>query len=369
MYRFASLDECEIKVMAPVPYFPPLRIHDKWYRFSQVKRKEVIDGFEIYHPRFIITPKLGMSFYGLFMFLSVFQTVYSIQKQYDFDLIDAHFVYPDGFAAVLLGHFFNKPVVISARGTDINLYTKFPLIKKLLSFTLNRGDRIISVCTALKNEIVKLGIDSSKIAVIPNGVDSSKFYPIKKEEARKKLHLPSDKKIILSVGELIPRKGFEVLIEAVHRLKYEYQEINLTFYIAGEGVYRNYLEERIDALGLNEVIDLVGAVDHKDLLWWYNAADIFCLASDREGWPNVIVESLSCGTPVVATNVWGIPEIVTSDNLGILVDRDEMKIAGGILKALHKRWESSHFTEFAENNTWQRVAEMVHQEFSNILSR
>jgi glycosyltransferase involved in cell wall biosynthesis len=303
------------------------------------------------------------------LFLSVLSKVRNVQKDFDFDLIDAHYVYPDGFAAVLLGKFLKKPVVVSARGTDINLYTKLPLIKRLISYTLRKANSVISVCQALKNEMVKIGVEDKKISVIPNGVDPKKFFPTKKEVAREKLSLPLNKKILLSVGALIPRKGFELLIGAISLLKDDFNENELLLAIVGEGDFRRHLEGKIDALGLGSKVKLIGAVRHCQLSLWYNAADLFCLASDREGWPNVLFESLACGTPVVATKVWGIPEILRSEKLGILVERDPDEIAKGILKGLKKDWDYSHIVEYAQENTWHKVAKRVFTEFTKVINR
>src|SRR5262245_4414123 len=116
MTYFSALKECEVKVVAPVPYFPALRINHRW-RFSQVCRQEIRDELEVFHPRYLITPKIGMSLYGWLMFFSVLSTVKKVQRNFAFDLIDAHYVYPDGFAAVLLGRLLRKPIVVSARGS------------------------------------------------------------------------------------------------------------------------------------------------------------------------------------------------------------------------------------------------------------
>jgi len=144
MTQFARLDGCEVKVVAPVPYFPPIKANWRW-RFSQVAPSEVRDGIEVYHPRYYMTPKWGMTLYGILMFLSVVLAVRKLRRDFDFDLIDAHFVYPDGFAAVLLGKCFNKPVVVTARGSDVNLYSAFPIIHRLLRYTLNEAKSVIAV--------------------------------------------------------------------------------------------------------------------------------------------------------------------------------------------------------------------------------
>jgi glycosyltransferase involved in cell wall biosynthesis len=240
MTHVAKLEGCSIKVVAPVPYFPPLKGNWRW-KFSQVFPIEVRDGIEVYHPRYYMVPKVGMTLYGVMMFLSVLQTVRTVQKVFDFDLIDAHFVYPDGFAAVLLGWFFGKPVVVSARGSDINLYSKFPVIRKILQYTLRKADKTIAVCQALKDAMIQLGIADSKISVIPNGVDHRKFFYVPKEEARRRLGLASGKKVILSVGGLIPRKGFDLLINSLPPLK-QVLGYDLCLVIIGEGPLRHTLE-------------------------------------------------------------------------------------------------------------------------------
>jgi teichuronic acid biosynthesis glycosyltransferase TuaC len=149
MTQFAKLDGCDVKIVAPVPYFPRFKLNWRW-RFSQVVRREFRDGVEVYHPRYFMTPKVGMVLYGWMMFLSVLPIVKKIQKNFDFDLIDAHFIYPDGFAAVLLGQLFGKPVVVSARGSDINLFETLPVIRKLLQYVLRKAARVIAVSQALK---------------------------------------------------------------------------------------------------------------------------------------------------------------------------------------------------------------------------
>lgn len=366
MTNFARLNGSKVQVIAPVPYFPPIKIGSRW-KFSQVAQQEVIEGVPVYHPRYLMTPKVGMATYGLTMFLSVLPTVMRIKREFDFDLIDTHYVYPDGFAAVLLGRFFKKPVVVSARGSDINLFVNFPLIRKLLQYTLFSANQVIAVCQALKDAMIQLKVPENKISVIPNGVDVTKFYPVAKEECRRKLGLP-DKRVLLSVGELIPRKGFDLLIRALKILNEQFHEKNLYLVIVGEGKLRKDLEALVVSLNLNHQVLLVGAVPHHELNLWYSAADFFGLASDREGWPNVVLESLACGTPVIATNVWGIPEIVVSDEIGILTNRNEREIAKGISLALKKSWDAETIIRYAHDRTWDKVARAVSNVFESALS-
>jgi len=330
---------CEIEVVAPVPYFPPIGIFKKWYKFSQIKNRENIEGLKTCHPRFFVTPKVGMLFYGFFMFLSVFTTVKQIKKGFNFDLIDAHYIYPDGFAAVLLGKVFKKPVVVSARGTDINLYPFFPFIRKQIIYTMKNAKKIISVCEALKDKMISLGVQKDKIEVIPNGVDTKKFKVISQLKSRTNLELPIDRKILLSVGCLVKHKGFQRLIGALDIIKKGWDKHKPPFLvIVGDGPYRTKLELKIKQLRLENDTALVGVKPHADLYKWFNAADLFCLASSREGWPNVLLEALACGVPVVATRVDGIPEIIYSEEYGFLVDnQDKKQLAKAISDGLSRK--------------------------------
>lgn len=365
MFHFAKLKDCDIKVVAPIPYCPPWPQLGKWYQNSQIKRYEVMDGIEVFHPRYPLIPKLSMPVHGLSLFLSSIELLKKINHTFSFDLIDGHYIYPDGFAAVLLGKALKKPVVLSARGSDINQFTQFKFIKPMLRYALNHADHVISVCDALKQEMVDLGINNGKISVISNGVDSNQFYPVDKNKARNKLALPHNKKIILSVGSLIPRKGFHVILDSLPRLLQK--DTNIHFYIIGEGPFRSSLERQIESLNLTKHVFLVGERPNRELKTWYSAADVFCLASSREGWANVIMESLACGTPVVATNVWGAPEILISTDIGMLVERTPEALYNVLKTALETTWDRKRIRDHVKDRNWCTVAKEVNSVFRSVL--
>ncbi len=367
MTHVAKLDSCQVKVVAPVPYHPPLKISHRW-RFSQVQRREMRDGLEVYHPRYFILPKVGMTLYGAQMFASVLPTLRKIQRHFDFDLLDAHYVYPDGFAAVLLGRVLGTPVVVSARGSDINLYAQLPAIRRLLRYTLQRAHKVIAVSEALKQAILHLGIPDAKVSVIPNGVDMQKFCPVPRQMARRRLGLAGGP-LLLSVGNLVANKGFDLLIRALQRLVDEYHLDGLRLAIVGEGGERPALENLAVRLSLADRVHFTGAVPHEELYLWYSAADVFCLPSRREGWPNVLLESLACGTPVVATAVGGIPEIIGMDDLGLLCAGEVSALAYKLCQALHKPWQTDSLRRYAASHTWERTAQAVVQIFSAVLDR
>jgi teichuronic acid biosynthesis glycosyltransferase TuaC len=365
MTPLLSGDACQFQVVAPVPYFPPIKLGYRW-RFSQIARQEMTGDVAVFHPRYFMTPKVGRALYGLAMFLSVLPKVKEIRTAFDFDIIDAHFAYPDGFAAVLLGQYFKKPVVVTSHGTDINLLPQFPLIRQLLRYTLLKADRVIAVCQALKDAMIQLQIPGEKIAVIPNGVDISKFHPIPREEARSRLNIPH-RRVILSVGSLIPVKGYDLLLKALKTVVQEFGETNVYLVIAGEGPSRGKIENLASSLGLSEYVRLLGAVPHNELNVWYNVADLFCLASSREGWPCVLLESLACGTPVVATDTWGVPELISSETIGLLTQRDERDMAEKIHLALKTPWHRDEIVRYACEHTWDRAAQAVFEVFNSAL--
>ena len=364
--HLARLQGCEVKVVAPVPYFPPVRLGQRW-RYSQVVRQEVIEGVEVAHPRYFLTPKVGMSFYGAMMYRSVLPFMKRVQERFDFDLIDSHYVYPDGFAAVQLARSLRKPVTVSARGSDIHEYASYPLIRRRLRSTLGEADGIVAVSDSLKKCIVDLGVPESRITTIPNGVDDTKFHPVPRAEARRRLKLPEGP-IILSVGRLVPLKGFDLLIKALRILRDEFQHKDLSLVILGDGPERQSLAHTARSLGLSDRVMMANAVPHAELPLWYSAADLSCLASSREGWPNVVLESMACGTPVVAAKVGGIPEIIRSDRVGLLTERGERPLALGIQEALRRSWQSDAIVDFARQHSWQRAAVSIKELFSTVLA-
>ncbi|MDI6735723.1 MAG: glycosyltransferase family 4 protein [bacterium] len=358
---------CSLKVVAPVPYFPPWKITKKWYKFSQIYKKEIQEGIEIFHPRWFIIPKIGMSFYGLSYFLCILWMIKKIQKEFEFDLINVHFLYPDGFAGILIRKFLHKPVIITVHGSDVNLYFKYPVIRFLNTYASKNADGIITVASSLKDKLIEAGVPGEKITVILNGLDTNKFHHLPKNEMRKELNLPLDRQILLSIGNLIEIKGFHYLIKAISEIKK--RGTPLLSIIIGEGEYKKLLQKLIDDLGLGSYVWLIGSKLKDELPKWYNAADLFCLSSLSEGCPLVLLESLSCGTPVVATDVGGCSEIISPDS-GILVKPGDItELMNGILKGFETKWDMDKVINTVERNRWERVIENIVSKFNSVLYR
>ena len=353
-----------IHVVAPVPYFPnwlpvPSRVRSipriaRWLKMSRIPVKERWGGITVYHPRYFMVPMFSAPFHGFLMFLGTIVLILQLHKRLRFECVDAHFVYPDGFAAVLIGGLLRLPVVVTGHGTDLNLYAQFWLRRLLIGWTLHRAKHVICVSMALKSIVLGLNIPENKVVVIPNGVDLNCFRPTDKTEARLMLGVPLDAEVVLTVGQLIPRKGHQFLIHAVMRLCSKFPKLML--FIIGEGSLGESLQRKVSDLGLERYVSLIGAVKNEELFRWYSAADVTCLTSSREGFPCALLESLACGTPVVATAVGGTPELINSRDLGVLVQQDVLSISEGLERALQINWIPTALAQHVRSFTWDQAA-------------
>lgn len=363
IYHLSRL--CELKVVAPIPWAPPI---GNWKKLREIPLHEVIDGIDVYHPRYLVIPKIGRSIYGYLFYTSVFKDVKRIQGSFDFDLLFGTWAYPDGFATMLMARKLKKPYVIKVHGTDVNEYIKYKLRRMMIARTLKNAEKVISVSNALKEKVKDIGVPEEKIVVIPNGVDTSKFHPMDRLKARQILGLTTNDKLILFVGNLKPVKGVAYLVEAIHILRSRLDR-SFKLIIIGDGELRNELEEKVKGLGLKDIVHFKGIRPHDEIPLWMNACDLLCLPSLNEGMPNVILEASACGTPVVATKVGGIPEILIDGKNGYLVPpRDPHKLADAILRTLSHRWNKDGILHAAGNLSWEdnskRVYDVLSQAFN-----
>ena len=367
--RVAKL--CDLKVIAPIAYFPFSGFIKKYAERKNIPKYDIIEGMEIFYPRFLSIPKFFKPLDGIFLFLSCYFFIKKNLKNFSFDLIDAHLAFPDGYEAILLKKCFNKPVTITLRGHDINDLPQYPVRFRQVKYALKNADRVFSVAKALQNEAISFGIDKTKFFVRSNGVDSTLFKPQDKIPLRKKLNLPLDKKIIVSVGHLVKRKGFHIIIQAVKKIVDKKTKDVFLVIVGGageEGDFSNKLKNLIAELRLEKYVYMAGAQLNNVLPEWYAAADISCLASSKEGWANVLLESLACGVPVVGTNVWGTPEVICSEDYGILTQRCPDKLAADLFTALNKKWDKQKIIDYAKKHSWDKLSEKLYNDFNELIS-
>ncbi len=283
-----------------------------------------------------------------------------------FDLIHAHFIWSSGYAGARLKEKYDVPFVVTGHGYDVySLPFKDDEWRAKIEYVLNTADHIITVSQSNLACIKKLDV-STPVTVIPNGFRSDLFYPRDTLECRKMLDLPQDKKIILTVGNLEPVKGQKYLVEAVQKVIRERKDVLCV--IVGAGKVRTTLTRQIRSLGLEDYIMLVGGKPHGEISLWMNACDFFILPSLNEGNPTVMFETLGCGKPFVGTRVGGVPEIITSDEYGLLVEpADPDDLAEKILVALDRRWDRGYILQYAERFTWENIAREIINVYAQVL--
>jgi glycosyltransferase involved in cell wall biosynthesis len=305
-----------------------------------------------------------MPLHGLLMYAGCIGTVRRLHRLDRFDCIDAHYVYPDGLAAVLLGKFLGIPIVVSARGSDIHTFPQFRTIRPQIRWTLRHASAAIAVSDSLRQVMTELAPALDTIEVIGNGVDALRFFPQEQQTARKKLGLELRKPIILSVAALRHVKGPDLLVRAAALVKKRLPEFTVLF--IGEGSELATLQQLAASLGCADVCRFLGRVPNENLRTYYAAADVSSLTSRNEGCPNVVLESLACGTPVVATRVGAVPGLLTPDS-GIVVETTPQSISEGLLRALEQRWDRQAISARGREHTWESVADRVNDVLSRVL--
>jgi len=340
----------KLSVIAPIPYDPLARFK----KAKTIPYKEKNNGIVIYHPRYLVIPKLFRSFTGFFLYLGIRSTLKRLVKQGQADIFSAHWVYPDGFGALLAAKELRRPIAIHALGCDINEYTRFWLRRLLIRYTLHNSDINIVKSQSLKNNITQLGIAPEKTLVVHNGVDQNVFKPLLKADARQSLGLDPVKKYVLFVGNFQIEKGLENLIRAIDLVNSEDFEL----LVIGSGPLEKQIRKLIIDINISHKVKLLGRIAHRQIPAYLSAVDLLCLPSLREGCPNIVLESLSCGTPVVATRVGAVPDIITSSSFGTIVDESSPKaLAEGLTKGLNLRGEESLAFHWY---SWDENAQVVH---------
>ena len=338
----------QLKVVAPIPWFPlKNKCFGQYSLYADVPKSEQRYNIDVYHPKYLVVPKVGMSVTPLFLALSGVKKIKQLIKEgFKPDVIDAHYVYPDGVAAALIGKWLNLPIIITARGSDINVLPQYTLPRKMILWATKKAVMNITVSNALKEEMQKLGVPANKIEVLRNGVDLETFKILPELRKAKQTNF----KQLVSVGNLIELKGHHLVIEALKNLA----DIELT--IVGEGPMEGQLKQLAIDCDVENRVNFVGYKTHQELVKLYNQADALILASSREGMPNVLLESMACGTPVLASSVGGAVEVVTSQPAGLLLEERSVKgLTNGVTSLFQSMPRLEETRDHAEQFSWERT--------------
>lgn len=370
-----------VTVINPIPWFPFSSNSERYRNFDRIPKKEIFEGIIIYHPRFFIIPRFLKIWDAFSYLLSVCPIVNKVNKTQGFDLIDLHWTYPDILSGIVISNWLDKKMSVTIRGRSaLNI---FPDTKKegcfkkekslralLLDNLLPQADMVVSVSRQLEKLTVQAVGSVEKSCVIPNGVSVDTFFYLGKEKARAHLDLLRGDKIILSVGNLIYGKGFDRVFRILKNIKSAIS--NVKYYVVGTsgaaGDYKKKLNKMVERLNLKDAVKFVGKVDHKNLVLWYNAADVFCLPSRGEGCPNVVLEALACGCPCVATDVGDVVDLICEEYLGKVVSHNSKAIGDALIESLQKDWDHQKISAAMAEYSWDNCAKKVSDVYQEILS-
>jgi teichuronic acid biosynthesis glycosyltransferase TuaC len=357
--QFAALSRrCELHVMGTIPWFPGAGLLGTWStagRLARVPFRETIEGMTVTHPRTLFVPRYAQGAWGALYALSIAPLLARYRGKVD--VVLGSWAYPDGFAAVIAAKLLGVPCVVKLHGSDINLNAKEPGPRRMIAWSLPRAAKVVAVSRALADEVVALGVPRDRVALVMNGVDAELFHPRDRAAARTELDLPAGP-LALYVGNLKEEKGVLELGEAWKLVTRELPEATLV--VVGGGPLQGALEAIVGPLG--DRVRMVGPRPLETIPTWMAAADLLVLPSRAEGTPNVVLEALASGRRVVASAVGGIPDLITSDELGTLVPpRAPDALAAAIVRSLHSPYNPATVAALGARGGWDASAAALYE--------
>lgn len=355
--RLAALARLEeLKVCSPVPWFPGLT------KESGNPLAQPWHDLDVYRPRFFYIPRFFKNADARLYALGLKPWLKNLIRDWRPDVLDAHFVWPDGVGVALLARELGLPYVITLRG-KIYECLKVPSQTRQCAKALQGAAAVISVSSRMAEEARKLGVPKERLHVISNGVDREQFYPRDRRECRKQLGLPEAGRLLVTVAHLGQRKGHHETIKALAGLP---ADVRLVL-VGGpaQGGTAEGLRQVARAAGVEERLILPGRQPYDKIPLYYSAADVSVLASYREGCPNAVLESLACGTPVVATDVGAVPDILPVPAAGRIVPAEQVEpLREALAEVLEQPWNAEAVVQVSGVRSWEQVAAEVRNALS-----
>jgi len=355
MFRVAK--ELPMTVISPQPWFPLqrlIRIFKPHFR-PEMPEHECQSGIDVFRPHYFSVPGVFKHLDGWLMAAGARNTVRRLQLDGHVDLIDAHFAYPDGYAASRVAGELGVPLTLTLRGTEVR-HVRDTRLRKMVVSALRRASAVFAVSSSLRKLALELGAPADCTHVVGNGVDARRYFPMPQQQARQVFGLPTDAQVLVTVGGLVERKGYHRVIACLPELRAQFPRLH---YLAvgspgPEGNFMWHLERQIQRLGLQNHVHFTGALPADGVRQALSASDVFVLSSRNEGWANVLLEAMACGLPVVASDVGGNAEVVCRPEVGSIVPFDDhVALLKALSGALTQAWDRVAIRQYAEENDWQ----------------
>ena len=354
---------CDVELVVPVAFWRRVRRPRDWGRRVVERHNQLSASY----PTFWNLPRIGMQAHPEAMYRSARRRVHELNRERPFDVILGAFAYPDVVAAAKLAQELNLPLVAFVLGSDMNELAQRPELRDQIRAALLQASSVVAVSEGLRSRVLELGIAPDRAIVQHNGVDGECFQVRDSHAARRTLGVPVHDRVICFVGNLVHEKGPDVLIEAVARLcSSGVSDLRVLF--AGEGRDKDELIAKARALAIGERVNFLGRLSAPEVAVCMSAADVQCLPSRREGCPNVVLEALASGRPVIGSAVGGVPELL-SDRNGIMVPPDEPDaLAAAITAALQRKWDSADLRASVPSLTWNDLGGALHKELARAVN-
>jgi len=361
----------QVTVISPAFWTPKILTYfsKKWKRYFLIPRIESFEGVEVYHPRFIVLPRAWFKYlYGYSYYFSI-RKIFKY-KSFDFDIILAHTALPDGYAGLLVRARYNVPVVTTIHGVSVySLVNKNRYCRQAVQKVLRESDTIVAVSTAIKKLVYRYSKRENNVYVVANGIPIQDIRDISCQNETMKL--TKDKKVLLTVGFLIKRKGHEYLINALPHVLEEVD--NFTCFIIGDGNEKKNLEKLVHSLNLTEYVKFLGSLPHKQTLGYMSTCDVFVLPSWDEAFGVVYIEAMVFGKPIIGCKGEGLEDFVKNGETGLLVEaKDVISLKTAIIKLLSNNVLADRIGERGKeiietHYTWGNNAEKMEKIFQKLL--
>lgn len=351
---------CGVHALVPLPWIPNSSLAERTVSADTraligIEPEMQWGDLSASYVRYPMIPKLARWWQPELMYMGAVRAARKLHERFKFDLLNAHWLDPDGVAAARIARELKLPLVLSARGCDVNLYLQDERRRARILRAISGAGAVTTVSAALKEGLVREGVSPELISVIANGVDEERFFPRSRIECCQSLGLSPERPLIVCISRLSSEKGIDVLLRAAAQLSAAFPSLQLA--LIGAGPMDSELRELAGSLGIGEATRFVGAVAHDRVALWLGASQFSCMPSLREGYPNAAMEALACGRPIVASRVGALPEMIGAES-GILVEPGDVgALASGLRRALNTEWDSQKIVQTVQGSSWDAAAQ------------